>query len=356
MKSNVSGDRLTITRRNTRSRKSEEDGGESSSSSMPIPIDLVFEIFSRLPLKSIATCRCVSKLWSSILRRPDFTELFLTRSSARPQILFAGRRDGELFFSSSSEPKVPGKKEIVVVLCNPSTGQSLTLPNLKTRIIGVRSLFGYDPIDKQYKVLSMTRPRVEDDVECEDHQVLTLGGTGNLSWRTIKYICINGVLYYPSIDRSTKSYSIVCFDIRSEKYSLVKEPFVHAVSLGTMVDYNGKLGLILSKNNNGRVRSGVHISNRSILLWVLENPKKQEWSEHIYVLPAVWKNIVGEAWLSFAGVTRSNEIVLSSGHGLYLFYPSLERNTVVSVDIQGIDVCHTYLGHVEDVKLYASTS
>ncbi|XP_024005913.1 LOW QUALITY PROTEIN: F-box protein DOR [Eutrema salsugineum] len=225
MKSNVSGDRLTITRRNTRSRKSEEDGGESSSSSMPIPIDLVFEIFSRLPLKSIATCRCVSKLWSSILRRPDFTELFLTRSSARPQILFAGRRDGELFFSSSSEPKVPvsnssplvpyharftfdssseirghvhglvcvenirileGKKEIVVVLCNPSTGQSLTLPNLKTRIIGVRSLFGYDPIDKQYKVLSMTRPRVEDDVECEDHQVLTLGGTGNLSWRTIK--------------------------------------------------------------------------------------------------------------------------------------------------------------------------
>ncbi|KAG2308829.1 hypothetical protein Bca52824_028577 [Brassica carinata] len=33
-------------------------------SSFPIPDELVFEIFSRLPLKSIARCRYVSKLWS----------------------------------------------------------------------------------------------------------------------------------------------------------------------------------------------------------------------------------------------------------------------------------------------------
>ncbi|EFH60237.1 hypothetical protein ARALYDRAFT_480507, partial [Arabidopsis lyrata subsp. lyrata] len=36
-------------------------------------------------------CRCVSKLWASILSRPDFTELFLTRSWswACPKLLFA---------------------------------------------------------------------------------------------------------------------------------------------------------------------------------------------------------------------------------------------------------------------------
>ncbi|CDY34486.1 BnaC04g13130D [Brassica napus] len=55
---------------------------------LKIPIDLIIEIFSRLPLKSIARCRCVSKRWASLLRRPHFTELFFTKSLARPQLFF----------------------------------------------------------------------------------------------------------------------------------------------------------------------------------------------------------------------------------------------------------------------------
>jgi len=48
-----------------------------------IPNDLVYEILLRLPAKSVARCRCLSKLWSSILSHQDFTELFLTKSSIR---------------------------------------------------------------------------------------------------------------------------------------------------------------------------------------------------------------------------------------------------------------------------------
>ncbi|ESQ56094.1 hypothetical protein EUTSA_v10025406mg [Eutrema salsugineum] len=387
-KRNVSGDPVTTTtRRNTRSRKSEEDGRESSSS-LPIPIELFVDIFSRLPLKSIATCRCVSKLWSSIFRRPDFTELFLTKSSARPQILFAGTSDGELFFSSSSPPKVPvsnssplvpnhlarfnfdsfcairgivrslvcvqhlrildGQKEVVVVICNPSTGQSLTSPKLKTSRIGVRSYFGYDPIGKQYKVLSMTQPSVNGfAMEGEEHQVLTLGGAGNLSWRMIE-CCI------PTF----------CFDIRSEKFSFIKETVENAVD-GTMINCNGKLGLIMSKDKKGWFSSGAERRSKRFVLWVLENLEEQEWSEHIYVLPAVWERIVRdeEELLCFAGVSQANEIVLLSTEGFYdhrpyLLYFSLERNTLVRVDIQETGVLHyerhrPYIDHVEDVKLYA---
>ncbi|CAN6826359.1 unnamed protein product [Brassica oleracea] len=137
-----------------------------------IPIDLVIEIFSRLPLKSIARCRCVSKRWASALGRSDFTELFLTKSLACPQLLFACQKESELIFLSSPQPKNPdeavsliaadhhmtfpfervddisisingyvcitderilkGRKtpEDVLVICNPSTGQSFTLPKI----------------------------------------------------------------------------------------------------------------------------------------------------------------------------------------------------------------------------------
>ncbi|XP_024006078.1 F-box protein At1g53790 [Eutrema salsugineum] len=54
-----------------------------------IPVDLLIEIFLRVSSKSIVRFRCVSKFWRSLLRRPNFTELFLTKSLARPLLLFA---------------------------------------------------------------------------------------------------------------------------------------------------------------------------------------------------------------------------------------------------------------------------
>ena len=87
---------------------------------------------------------------------------------------------------------------------------------------------------------------------------------------------------------------------------------------------------------------------------------KQEWSEHVYVLPALWEDIVGSASLSFLVMTQTNEIVMRSlaypPSPLYLFYFNTERNTVVRVAIQGMDgsgCAHVkiFLDHVENVKL-----
>ena len=69
-----------------------------------IPHDLIIEIVSRLPTKSVARCRCVSKLWSSLLVHPYFTETYLTRSSASPKILFACVKDGKVSFYTSPQP------------------------------------------------------------------------------------------------------------------------------------------------------------------------------------------------------------------------------------------------------------
>ncbi|KAJ4891418.1 F-box protein DOR [Raphanus sativus] len=95
-------DRQTIRRR----RSSRLSADELLSN---ITIDLVIEIFSRLPLKSIARCRCVSKQWASALRRPDFTELFFTKSSARPQLLFAREKEKDVRFFTALQPQNLGE-------------------------------------------------------------------------------------------------------------------------------------------------------------------------------------------------------------------------------------------------------
>ncbi|WZY90207.1 hypothetical protein YC2023_046942 [Brassica napus] len=255
------------------------------------------------------------------------------------------------------------------VICNPSTGQSLPFTRAKTRSM---SLFGYDPIDKQVKVLSMWGAKFSGllNVVAEEYQVLTLG-TENPSWRTIdcgcilsyysqhvRQKCINGVLYYLSTDMSTETTVLVCFDVRSEKFSFVKVKTF--VTEGTMINYDGKLGFLRAGKSVCAYRE-----SRIVNLWVLEDIEKQEWSERTFVLPALWEDIVGSAILGFVGMTRTNEIVMRPLSilpiPLYLFFFNTERNTVVRIAIQGMDVSeydkvHIFLDHVDNVELITSVN
>ncbi|CAA7017100.1 unnamed protein product [Microthlaspi erraticum] len=340
-------DLLAVFQRNTRS-KTSTDGGEYSE---PIPVDLVAEIFVRLPLKSIARSRCLSKYWASILRLPYFTELFLTRSCARPRLLFSFLKDGWM----------PRKTHHVSVVCNPSTGQTLTVNS--RRRLGVRSYFGYDPIDKQHKVLAMTwKVNRNYWMVSEEHQVLTLG-TSEPSWRMIECciphtplyseyynICINGVLYYQAVNKSSGDCIIVCFDVKSEKFSFVKDKDAFTTSYGcaALINYKGKLGSLLFR------KSFTYYG--SIKLRVLEDAEKHEWSEHIFVLPTSWKNIFQDTWLHVVKVTQTNEIVLARSSSDVLYY-NTETNTIRKVAIHGMEeafkdgIVYAFGDHVEDVKL-----
>ncbi|CAA0292912.1 F-box domain [Arabidopsis thaliana x Arabidopsis arenosa] len=180
-----------------------------------IPVDLfISNILSRLPLKSKAKCRCVSKLWSSIIRRPNYNQLFPIKSPA-PRILFTIEYAGILFFYSSPQPHNPDENSSLVatlhqntgntkfyeicgpvcgrVLCrqynsvgviyNPITGESSNLPKLSLKGINksewlcdkARYSFGYDPIEKQLKVLCITWLRTGSEHLSNEYQVLTLG-------------------------------------------------------------------------------------------------------------------------------------------------------------------------------------
>ncbi|KAJ4903402.1 F-box protein [Raphanus sativus] len=289
-------------------------------SSLSIPDDLIFEIFSRLPSKAIMRFRCISKLWASILRNQDFTESFLIRSFARPQLLFACEDDDKFIFFSSPHPQNPEENSYVVaanhlerfpssyrfpapssgfscygfnlimncdfenVICNPSTGQSLILPRLKSRNkFSVACYLGYEPIAKEFKVLSMERSCESREWISVKHQVLTLG-TNKLSWRMLecciphycshKWICINGVIYYEAPDNwSSVPCMVACFDLSSEKLSFVN--FMETTSRNmpgstTLINYNGKLGLLMSGDSNDVING----SSKRLELWVLQDAGK----------------------------------------------------------------------------------
>ena len=150
----------------------------------PIPVDLLIEIFSRVPLKSIARFHCLSKFFASILRRHDFTELFLTKSLTRPRLLFTVKTKGKLLFYSSPQPHNPDDNSSLVatsyhptlvpdyqptyickpvcglvllqgcgrrkrpLICNPAKGKVRTLPKVPRKGINTPKgiYLGYDPI------------------------------------------------------------------------------------------------------------------------------------------------------------------------------------------------------------------
>ncbi|CAN8241877.1 unnamed protein product, partial [Cochlearia groenlandica] len=363
--------------------------------SVSIPTDLITEVFSRLPYKSIARFRCVSKLWGSIpLTTPYFTELFLTRTYARSRLLFLVEQFDGYSFYSSPQPQYPyGKSssssslvvkadfhmkfhgarlpeicglvsgfiyirqdwiprtKLVPLICNPTTRQYAVLPFLEGITYHPRSFLGFDHVDKQFKILT-----IDEFVKEEDrYKILTLG-TEKDSWRKIHCpfdhypsgdgTCINGVLYY-FVGRVEKPYVIVCFDVRSERFKFVHLDFAIPTSSSKLVNYKGKLGVITKRYDYSGLTLG------KLCVWVLMDVEREEWSKlYEYTFrenrvvesnySTYWEDQVVRNYVSVVGVTARGEIVLSKSYReaskpLYVFYFNPERNNRQIVEIQGFE-------------------
>ncbi|KAG7598819.1 F-box associated interaction domain [Arabidopsis suecica] len=379
-------------------------GGNSDS----IPNDLILEILSRLPAKSVERFRYVSKLWGSMLYRPYFTELFLTRSSARPRLLIGIYQYGDRFFFSCPQPQNPYDNSSIVVaadfhmkfgrdssyescryasgllyftsmhfsskdkygkrvICNPITRKFEILPSLRRlKYRSNHEFLGFDPIGNEWKVLSMNN--LAKDYE-KVHYILRLG-TEKERWRWRKIqrpfnhdiqgaygagICISGVLYYFAYDSDDWIYVIGCFDVRTETFKSLNLNCSYGGS-STLINYKGKLGVI----NLRHASDGIFPLQLSMT--VLEDFEKQEWSTYVYTLMA--ENIVVKEkhYVSVVGVTATGEIVLVNKNAckpFYVFYFKPESNTLLSVEIQGVGedykwfnfhtVC-AFVDHVEDLQ------
>ncbi|KAG7567134.1 F-box associated domain type 3 [Arabidopsis thaliana x Arabidopsis arenosa] len=269
------------------------------------------------------------------------------------------------------------------VICNPITGRYAILPDRYT-YRKAYSFFGFDPIDKQYKVLSMVYPSGPGD-----SKILTFGAGDMMTWRKINCllrhdvksegVCINGVLYYLG-DTSdwghvndshdvTSDYVIVCFDVRSETFT-----FIDVERFCRLINYKGKLAVIYWEDDVDiyelYYEEGIDVDKymednvdadaiNELRLWILEDVEKQEWSKYAYT----WSDDkFFRRLVSIGGVTASGEIVFSMRkytptQPFYVFYINPERNTLQRVEIQGFgegfkktcSVC-TFVNHVEDLN------
>ncbi|XP_024006103.1 putative F-box protein At4g21240 [Eutrema salsugineum] len=85
--------------------KESESSDDDKFLELTIPLDLIQDILLRLPAKSAARFRCVSKLWSFITTRPYFISSFVTQASTHRRLcLRVGARDKSIFVSLPQYP------------------------------------------------------------------------------------------------------------------------------------------------------------------------------------------------------------------------------------------------------------
>ncbi|ESQ39626.1 hypothetical protein EUTSA_v10001134mg, partial [Eutrema salsugineum] len=272
-----------------------------------IPPDLVIEILSRLPTISLKRFQCVSKEWLSIIQSQVFIDSFSSLSRTRSLFLVAVRSAENrvaLLSSSHNETEKPTTFKMPTpgllhpsdpgrfTICNPSTRQIITLPDLKASRVTREDRYmflGYDPVGNEYKALCST--------------VLTLGG-GNLIWRNIKGrkterynvvtngICINVMVYFGgwTTRRQEKEPRVFHFDVRGEKMGYIRT-FWAFITRGSLINYNGKLAAVYPIP-----REPLH----GFDIWVLDDFDKSS--------PSLVG--VGKTDLKILGVNKHGEIIL----------------------------------------------
>ncbi|CAE6001622.1 unnamed protein product [Arabidopsis arenosa] len=192
-----------------------------------------------------------------------------------------------------------------LMVYNPSTRRSITLPKIDSQRINMYHFLGYDPIHGDYKVLCMTVGIhvYKGRGMAEELRVLTLGN-GN-SWRLIEDFPPHFLEYHYSPD--------ICIngpdrDLRPKLKS-----------------FNGKLVVLFSTNGGFE-------------LWVLEDSAKHEWAKKLFVSDIdCWRN--GCMFQVFC-LTDEGEFIFAPRElgkpPFSLLYYDPQENTEGTVHIEGI--------------------
>ena len=372
---------------------------------MTLQNDMNVEILMKLPPGSIARLHFASKHLSSIILDKKFTELYMTRSSTQSRHLVSvhGGREyvkmqrfhsiSQEYPLSSNHDKVSCKLDLYgpyltyeftppvrglicgrngtkVKVGNPSTGQFVFLPRVKTIKKNILSVFGYDPVNDVYKVLCMTvvtkRSNMSrgggdvvpwEDIMSEEHQVITVGA--KQKWRMVECkhphrhysghqgICRDGVMYYLASYKQKRS--LMSFNLSSEDFNVTKLPE------DQMLQQYGSL-----TNHTGKITISSHAYNSNLDLWVLEDANKEVWTKVAAVIPPV-SDLLG--WLHtilfrFWGILRTGEMIfaplLSRNPFFFICYVPKDKK-VREIAINGIgddsDTIQVFFDHVESCMI-----
>ncbi|KAM0024028.1 putative F-box domain-containing protein [Helianthus debilis subsp. tardiflorus] len=253
------------------------DGQLLKKAKIVIPTEIMEDIFSRLPVKSILRFRSLSKPWLLCLSCPSFTKLHSTRAhrtflfisaydrSARKQHLLSAPLDGEPVTHLMTLDDDVGYADITdaqhlnglvcsvlvkycsdddcyypqIFVVNPSTHKVFKLPQQDSEfsMYPVEKgcyLFGFDESKNEHKIL-IIRKSYTHIMEIMIYSML------NYSWRKIDVeppigfdwdslvfevrgdyinVCVNSVVHLLLLD----TCDILGFDLRTEKFLIINTP------------------------------------------------------------------------------------------------------------------------------------
>ncbi|KAG2258372.1 hypothetical protein Bca4012_021706 [Brassica carinata] len=318
-----------------------------------IPFDLVIDILTRLPPKSLMRFKSVSKLWSSLICSKYFSNSFRKVPSPRPRLfMWLGMDNKNVLLSSSSSPDldVSTMSSLVVdqdltiptmegyfvfqvfhgLMCftngqsaqiyNTTTRQLVVLPGIEESNIlaenekSKRTMYciGHDSVRDEYKVfctVSKRGERVGNLVTwVSEHWVLLLGGDVSSRWRNIPSSCpphrplarynkinINGgMLYYLARAHLSKCV-LVSFDMISEEISVPQLPedlpfWPRLPIMIQIVEWDGRVAFLECPDFEDE---GDGFENEGVMkVWVMEDAERNLWSSKALVLPFYQMNIL----------------------------------------------------------------
>jgi len=236
-----------------------------------IPQDLLIEILTRLPPKSVMRFKCVSKFWSSLLSSRYFCNRFLIVPSQPQPSLYMCLLDRYNYSKSlilSSAPstspysfvfdqdltirKMGGfflrilrgfilfTRNLKARIYNPTTRQLVILPTIKESDIiagppyNILYFICHDPVNDRYKLLCTVSYASDNDLQNLKSElwifVLEAGG----SWKRVANeflhhvpshldLNMNGVLYFLAWT-DPHTCMLVSFDVRSEEFNTMQVP------------------------------------------------------------------------------------------------------------------------------------
>ncbi|KAK6269135.1 hypothetical protein QUC31_013295, partial [Theobroma cacao] len=226
-----------------------------------LPLDLIADILSRLPVKYVLRLRCVSKAWRSLIGDPDFIKLHLRHSLESRTNHTLILKSSDLYaadlaclgpFAKLEHPlmsynhgvKILGScngllciRNIVedMAIWNPYTRKHQVLPSLSSCNAYVYG-FGYDTVSDDYKVVKIMQLGGVDGKALESE--VKICSLKRLAWRRIPDIpCIfsfpgvNGVFASGALHwvlthkvQLSEENVIVALDLAAEKYREIPQP------------------------------------------------------------------------------------------------------------------------------------
>ncbi|VFQ67495.1 unnamed protein product [Cuscuta campestris] len=250
-----------------------------------LPEDIIRNILSRIPAKSLIQFQCVSKQWRTLIKTPSFVAENLCRQS--PCLLFQGElclldckmtlrkvRDPHLVSGLDSHRIMPSVNGLICLkisrtafcVWNPAIGELRMAPKVIGPYKGHSNVgFGFGPIINDYKVVILWC----DDFPCYAQVYSLTSG----SWKVVECEILEGIRLYPEWTRPsvTAKGSIFWLGrkddgdiiVSLELFTLIPVPVIaDPVWWRRLVVYENKLALFIEHR--------LSENSKSIDLWVRE--------------------------------------------------------------------------------------